>query len=392
MSLGGGYEMMNRSPYFAVLLFAAFVLNDSKGEPNAPGSEDCCKPTLTGTTPVARAGKSPQTAESSATKGWPAKPWPEGMVWIPGGEFWMGSDEPQFTDARPWHRVYVDGFWMDATGLTNEKFETFVRATGYVTLAERAPAPRQFPNIPKIHVAGSVVFTSPNEPVSLDNSSQWWNYVPGANWRHPSGPNSDLKGKDQHPVVQVAYEDAIAFCKWAGKRLPSEAEFEFAARGGLDRKAYAWGDDFRPQGRFMANTFQGHFPDKDTAEDGFAGTAPVASFPPNDYGLYDIAGNVWEWCSDWYRSDYYKTLAEAGGVARNPSGPADSFDSAEPETQKRVHKGGSFLCTDQYCKRYMPGGRGKGDPGTATNHLGFRGVMTPAMWEARRAAILKPSP
>jgi formylglycine-generating enzyme required for sulfatase activity len=299
---------------------------------------------------------------------------PEGMVWIPGGEFWMGSDESDFTDARPWHRVYVSGFWMDKTEVTNEQFEKFVRATGYVTIAERTPTREEFPTAPQENlVAGSVVFTPPDQAVPLDNHLQWWSYVKGANWRHPIGPDSDLKGKEKYPVVHIGYDDALAYCKWAGKRLPTEAEFEFAARGGLDRKPYAWGDEFRPGGKWMANTFQGHFPDKNTGEDGFVGTAPVGSFPPNRYGLYDIAGNVWEWCSDWYRPDYYKILADKG-VARNPQGPPDSFDPSEPGTKKRVHKGGSFLCTDQYCKRYEPGGRGKGEPDTGTNHLGFRCV------------------
>jgi formylglycine-generating enzyme len=300
------------------------------------------------------------------------------MIWIPGGEFRMGSDEPGFPDARPWHRVYVDGFWMDKTEVTNEQFEKFVNAMSYVTIAERTPTREEFPTAPEENlVAGSVVFTPPDQAVALDNHFRWWSYVKGANWRHPTGPDSDLKGKEKYPVVHIAYDDALAYCKWAGKRLPTEAEFEFAARGGLDRKAYAWGDEFQPRGKWMANTFQGHFPDKDTGEDGFTSTAPAGSFPPNGYGLLDIAGNVWEWCSDWYRPDYYQTLADAGGVARNPEGPVDSFDPSEPGTKKRVHKGGSYLCTDQYCKRYAPGGRGKGEPDTGTNHLGFRCVRSP---------------
>jgi len=301
---------------------------------------------------------------------------PAGMVWIPAGEFWMGSDEPGFRDARPWHRVQVDGFWMDKTDVTNEQFEKFVAATHYVTLAERAPTKEEFPTAPPENlVAGSVVFTPPAQAVPLDNHFRWWNYVKGANWRHPTGPASELKGLEQHPVVHIAYADALAYCKWAGKRLPTEAEFEYAARGGLERKVYAWGDEFRPGGHWMANTFQGHFPDQNTGEDGFAGTAPVGSFPANGYGLFDMAGNVWAWTSDWYRPDYYRTLAAAGAVARNPQGPADSFDPTEPGTKKKVHKGGSFLCNDQYCKRYQPGGRGKGELDTGTNHLGFRCVQ-----------------
>jgi len=300
---------------------------------------------------------------------------PPEMVRVPGGEFWMGSSE--FPDAQPWHQVYVNAFWIDRTAVTNEQYERFVKANRYVTVAERTPTKEQFPTAPPENlVAGSVVFHPPDHAVPLDNRFRWWSYVKGANWRHPTGPGSDLKGKARHPVVQVAFEDAVAFCKWEGKRLPTEAEFEFAARGGLDRKAYAWGDEFQPAGKFMANTFQGHFPERNTGEDGFTATAPVGSFPPNGYGLLDMAGNVWEWVSDWYRPDYYRTLAETGGVARNPKGPSDSLDPSEPGTKKRVQKGGSFLCTDQYCKRYMPGGRGKGEPDTGTDHLGFRCVKT----------------
>ena len=302
---------------------------------------------------------------------------PNGMVWIPDGEFSMGSDEPSFGDARPWHQVYVDGFWMDQTEVTDAQFEQFTKATHYVTIAERPPRAEDYPGAPPENlVAGSVVFTPPDHPVLLNNHYQWWGYVPGANWRHPTGPGSDLTGKEQHPVVHIAYDDAFAYCKWAGKRLPTEAEFERAARGGLARKAYDWGDEFQSDGKFMANTFQGHFPNDNSGADGYLGTAPVGSFPANGYGLYDIAGNVWEWISDWYRPDYYATLAAAGGVARNPQGPADSFDPSEPGTKKRVQRGGSFLCTDQYCKRYMPGGRGKGEPDTGTNHLGFRCVKS----------------
>lgn len=296
---------------------------------------------------------------------------PDGMVWIPGGEFWMGTDE--FPDARPWHRVVVNGFWMDKTEVTNEQFDQFVTATGYVTVAERRPRAEDYPGAPPENlVAGSVVFSPPDHPVELNNHFQWWDYVKGANWRYPEGPQSSIKDRGNYPVVHIAYEDALAFAKWAGKRLPTEAEFEFAQRGGLDRKLYAWGNEFMPGGKHMANTFQGHFPDKNTKEDGYGHAAPVASFPPNGYGLFDMAGNVWEWTSDWYRPDYYQTLAAQGSLARNPQGPADSFDPSEPGVKKRVHKGGSFLCTDQYCARYIAGGRGKGEPQTGTNHVGFR--------------------
>jgi len=314
----------------------------------------------------------------------PSGPAPDGMVWIPGGEFSMGAADPPemndvgmkaTTDSRPIHRVYVDGFWMDKTEVTNEQFAKFVKATGYVTVAERRPRAEDFPDAPPENlVTGSVVFSPPDHAVLLNDHFQWWSYTRGASWRHPFGPKSDLKGRDIDPVVHVAYEDAEAYARWAGKRLPTEAEWEFAARGGLTGKQYAWGDEFRPMGRWMANTHQGHFPNQDTAADKFLGIAPVAQFPANGYGLYDMAGNVWEWTSDWYRPDYYTQLAD--GVARNPQGPASSFDPAEPAGKQRVHRGGSFLCTDQYCSRYMVGTRGKGEISTGTNHLGFRLVKS----------------
>jgi formylglycine-generating enzyme required for sulfatase activity len=222
-----------------------------------------------------------------------------------------------------------------------------------------------------------VVFSPPDRPVELDNHFRWWSYLAGANWRHPEGPNSNIKDRMDHPVVHIAYEDAVTYCNWAGKRLPTEAEFEFASRGGLDRKRYAWGDEFMPGGKHMANTFQGHFPDTNTGEDGYRATSPVGSFPANRYGLFDMAGNVWEWTSDWYRADYYQALAASGEIAINPKGPPDSFDPSEPGVRKRVHRGGSFLCTAQYCSRYVEGGRGKGEPDTGTNHLGFRCVREP---------------
>ncbi|MCM3903203.1 MAG: formylglycine-generating enzyme family protein [Pyrinomonadaceae bacterium] len=301
------------------------------------------------------------------------EPAPEGMVWVPGGEFSMGSEDSEMRDGRPFHRVAVDGFWMDQTEVTNEEFARFVKATGYVTVAERKPDAKDFPGAPPENlVPGSVLFRPPKTAVPLNDHYAWWQYVAGASWRHPQGPESNLEGKEKHPVVNIAYEDAEAYAKWAGKRLPTEAEFEFAARGGLDRKRFAWGDEFKPGGKFQANTFQGHFPEKNTGEDGFIGTAPVGTFTPNGFGLFDMAGNVWEWTSDWYRQDYYQTLASTRQVNRNPQGPTDSLDPSEPGVAKRVQKGGSFLCTDQYCARYMPGARGKGEPDTGTNHLGFR--------------------
>ena len=314
-------------------------------------------------------------------------PAPEGMAWIPGGEFSMGSEDPTslscggknpMADARPVIRVAVDAFWMDKTEVTNAQFAAFVAATGYKTIAEIAPTKEEFPTAPPENlVAGSTVFTPSPNPISLEDYFQWWRYEKGADWRHPEGPQSDIKGKDNYPVVQVAYPDAVAYAKWAGKRLPTEAEWEFAARGGLSGSVYAWGNELNPGGKFMANTWQGRFPVKDEGKDGFPGLAPVAQFPPNGYGLHDESGNAWEWVSDWYRPDAYARLKLAGGVAKNPAGPSSPYDPAEPTEKKRVHRGGSFLCTDQYCTRYMVGTRGKGEANTASNHVGFRCVKAP---------------
>lgn len=315
-------------------------------------------------------------------------PAPAGMVWIPGGEFSMGMTDPTLVlcggddpmpDAQPVHRVQINGFWMDATEVTNEEFAKFVAATDYVTVAERKLNPEDYPGAPtEILVPGSIVFTPPANRVPLNNPLHWWRYVPGANWRHPEGPSSDLTGRDKHPVVHIAYEDAEAYARWSGKRLPTEAEWEFAARGGQAGQAYTWGNDLNVEGRWMANIWQGSFPDTNTAADGFGGIAPVASFPANPYGLHDMAGNVWEWTSDWYRPDTYHrdVKTSTGSVVQNPRGPVmtDSFDPQEPGMPKRVQRGGSFLCTDQYCTRYMVGSRGKGDPDTSSNHLGFRCV------------------
>ncbi|GMV82892.1 MAG: hypothetical protein AMXMBFR7_40760 [Planctomycetota bacterium] len=315
-------------------------------------------------------------------------PGPDGMVWIPGGEFSMGCDDPRecpcggpdaMSDARPIHRVYVDGFWMDKTEVTNAQFARFVQATGYVTVAERVPTKEEFPTaIPENLVAGSAVFTPTTTQVPLEDHSRWWQYQPGANWRHPEGPHSNWEGREHYPVVHIAFEDAAAYCNWAGKRLPTEAEWEFAARGGMQGKRYPWGDEFRPNGSWRANTYQGEFPVRDFGEDGFVGLAPVAQFQPNAYGLNDMAGNAWEWCSDWYRSDYYSRLSLEGGLTLNPQGPDVPFDPVEPGVRKRVQRGGSFLCTDQYCTRYWVGARGKGEVSTSTNHVGFRCAKSPS--------------
>jgi formylglycine-generating enzyme required for sulfatase activity len=259
--------------------------------------------------------------------------------------------------------------------VTNAQFAKFVEATGYRTVAEIAPTPEEFPGVPldKL-VAGSIVFTPSSEVSNLDNHFQWWSYVPGASWKHPGGPETTIDGKGDLPVVHIAFADAQAYAKWAGKRLPTEAEWEFAARGGLAGKIYAWGDEFQPGGKPMANTWQGKFPETDEGADGFAGVAPVGKFPPNGYGLHDVAGNVWEWVADWYRPDTYGRAKPVDGVVVNPRGPDSSFDPSEPGVKKHVQRGGSFLCTDQYCTRYMVGTRGKGESSSGSNHVGFRCV------------------
>jgi formylglycine-generating enzyme required for sulfatase activity len=297
------------------------------------------------------------------------------MVWVPGGTFWMGCEPCGMPDALPEHLVTIDGFWMDATPVTNAQFEMFVRATGYVTVAERTPDRREFPGVPPDKLAaGSAVFTPPTKAVPLDDPMRWWNYVPGANWRHPEGPGSSITPRQDHPVVHIAWEDAVAYATWARKRLPTEAEYEFAARGGLDRNLYAWGNDLTPHNRWAANVWQGEFPSSNTGEDGYLRTSPVTAFPPNGFGLFDMGGNVWQWCSDWYRPDYYEQLVAAGAPARNPQGASAGYDPQEPGAAKRVVRGGSFLCSDQYCSRYLVGSRGKAEIRSGASNLGFRTV------------------
>lgn len=290
----------------------------------------------------------------------------DGMVLIKGGTFQMGSDD--FADSKPVHAVTVNSFYMDEHEVTNAQFAAFVKATGYITVAEQPLNPADFPGVPADKlVSGSAVFAPPSKPVSLDNPMQWWTYEAGANWKHPQGPASNITGKENEPVVQVCYTDAAAYAKWAGKRLPTEAEWEYAARGGKHFDKYYWGTDLKPGGKWTANIFQGAFPYNNKKEDGYATTAPVKSFPPNAFGLYDMEGNVWEWCSDWYRPDYYSQ-----SMATNPQGPKDSYDPEEPGQQKHVQRGGSFLCSDDYCIRYKAGSRGKGETNSAGNNLGFR--------------------
>lgn len=291
-----------------------------------------------------------------------------GMVLIKGGSFEMGSND--FPDSKPVHQVTVHSFYMDEHEVTNAQFAAFVKATGYKTVAEQQLNPKDYPGVPaSALVPGSAVFSPPNHKVSLDNPMQWWQYVAGASWQHPQGPQSNIIGKENYPVVQICYTDAIAYCKWAGKRLPTEAEWEYAARAGKHFDKFYWGNDLKPNGKFVANIYQGDFPYKNLKEDGFANTAPVKSFPPNAFGLYDMEGNVWEWCNDFYRPDYY---AQSPSV--NPRGPKDSYDPDETGVVKHVQRGGSFICSDQYCIRYRAGSRGKGETNSAGDNLGFRCV------------------
>ncbi|WP_370632392.1 formylglycine-generating enzyme family protein [Mucilaginibacter sp. UR6-1] len=306
-----------------------------------------------------------------------------GMVFIKGGTFSMGGDNAQAADDEfPKHEVRVNGFWMDATEVTNAQFARFVKATGYVTTAERKPDWNELkkqlpPGTPKpdesMLVPASLVFTPPDHPVRLDNYAQWWAWVPGANWQHPQGPQSNIKGRDNYPVVQISYYDALAYCKWAGKRLPTEAEWEWAARGGRQNNIYPWGNEPVDKGAPKANSWQGEFPWKNTVADKFERLAPVSSFAPNNYKLFDMAGNVWEWCADLYNNTYYKTISKPAGVS-NPQGPVKSYDRDEPYAVKRVIRGGSFLCNDSYCSGYRVARRMKNTEDSSTEHVGFRCV------------------
>jgi formylglycine-generating enzyme required for sulfatase activity len=306
------------------------------------------------------------------------------MIRITGGEFLMGaSDNEGRADEYPRHKVRVKDFWIDATEVTNAQFRKFTEATGYITTAEKIPDWNELkkqlpPGTPKpansLLVPASLVFTPPAKPVELSDVSGWWTWVKGANWKHPQGPGSSIKGKDNYPVVQVSYDDALAYAKWAGKRLPSEAEWEFAARGGLAGQPFTWGNEPVDKGRPKANTWQGHFPDKNLAADGYVRVAPVGSFPPNGYGLFDMAGNVWEWCADWYDAGYYKKIA--GTIALDPAGPAGSNDPEDPLVHKRTVRGGSFLCHASYCASYRVSARMKTSPDTGLEHTGFRCVAS----------------
>jgi sulfatase modifying factor 1 len=299
------------------------------------------------------------------------------MIWIPGGTFLMGS-EKYYPEEAPVRKVRVDGFWIDKTPVTNAQFREFVEATGYVTVAERPPNPADYPDAkPEMLVPGSSVFKKPPLPVDRNNHYNWWHWVPGANWQHPAGPKSTLKGRDRHPVVHVAWEDVVAYAEWCGKQIPTEAEWEFAARGGLDGAEFAWGDEFTPGGKFMANTWQGEFPYRNLLSDGFEGTSPVGVFPANGYGLYDMIGNVWEWTSDWY--ELPQASARPCCAVENPRGGLreQSYDPQQPHIRipRKTLKGGSHLCAPNYCQRYRPAARMAQMIDTGASHVGFRCIV-----------------
>ena len=305
------------------------------------------------------------------------------MAWIPPGTYEMGGISDQAdADEFPRHQVKVDGFWMDIHEVTNRQFSEFVKATGYVTVAERPVIWEEIkkqlpPDTPRpadsLLQPGALVFKPTSGPVPMNDPGQWWEWVIGADWRHPEGPGSSIEHRMNHPVVQIAWDDAVAYANWLGKRLPTESEWEWASRGGLNDTKYPWGNQPIERAAQLANFWQGHFPFEDKQQDGYAGTAPVKSYPPNGYGLYDMAGNVWEWCSDWYHYEAYAHL-QATGVANNPSGPEQSFDPQEPYTPKKVVRGGSFLCNDSYCSGYRVSRRMKSSRDSGLNHTGFRCV------------------
>ncbi len=355
-----------------VILFALVLTSCSSNTQSVQVSEPHANHQADNKTPDAASA-----AQASINKTPAPSPAPEGMAWIPGGTFWMGCDDCDMPDAEPVHLVSLDGYWMDKTPVTNAEFEKFVQATGYVTIAEHTPKAEDYPGAkPEMLVAGSIIFNPPSHEVPLDNAYVWWKYQKGANWRHPQGPKSDIKGRENHPVVHIAWLDAVEYAKWAGKRLPTEAEFEFGARGGLDRNKFAWGNELKPGGKWVANIWQGKFPNADSGEDGYKSvTSPVTAFPPNDFGLYDVGGNIWQWCADWYRPDYFEKTASSTAV-KNPQGPSDSYDPQEPGIPKRVQKSGSLMCSDQYCARYHVGSRGKGAIDSGASHIGFRCVKS----------------
>ena len=355
------------------IAYGIVVLSKTRGENSAiPSCHSGIPPRTTIVTRAVQYGSSNQPATSIGE-----------MVFIPAGTFLMGGDNDQARpDEFPKHNVSVDGFWMDQHEVTNKEFEAFVKAANYITIEERKPdweeLKKQLPEgTPKpsdeVLVPSSLVFSPPSQPVALTNAAQWWEWVAGASWKHPEGPGSTIKGKENQPVVHVAWDDAVAYAKWKGKRLPTEAEWEWAARGGKEGTIYPWGNENVDEGKPKANSWQGQFPNRNTVRDGYYSLAPVKSFPSNEYGLYDMAGNVWEWCSDWYSADYYKIISQTANVV-NPGGPSSSYDPQEPTVPKRVVRGGSFLCNDAYCSGYRIAARMKSSPDTGLSHTGFRCV------------------
>ncbi len=381
----GFRKMAGLAVWLIVMLIAGFScdapvkdrqvssLNESL---DSASSESCCMPKST-----QRFLQKDQ--DSMAVNDAVADPGNAGMVKIPGGTFMMGANNNQASpDEYPRHKVTVNGFWMDETEVTNRQFAEFVEATGYITTAEQKPDWEELkkelpPGTPKpdesLLVPASMVFRPSEGPVNLNDYGQWWEWKVGANWKHPHGPGSDIIGMDDYPVVHISWYDAMAYCKWAGKRLPTEAEWEWAARGGLTDNIYPWGNEAVDAGQPKTNSWDGTFPYDNTNRDGFFYTAPVRSFSPNGYGLYNMAGNVWEWCSDWYRADYYEMVLRPEGIV-NPQGPADSFDPEEPYAKKKTIRGGSFLCNDGYCSGYRVSRRMKTTPDSGMEHLGFRCV------------------
>jgi formylglycine-generating enzyme required for sulfatase activity len=344
----------------AALLLVAAVFTMARCAPREPDATD---------------GMAPAPAPGEA---------PPGMVWIPGGRFMMGSEREHAEPAeQPVHAVFVDGFFMDVNAITNAQFEAFVKATGYVTIAERAPDAaellKQMPPgtpapPPELLVPGSLVFEPTGHPVDLRDWAQWWRWMPGASWRHPEGPESSIEDRPDHPVVHVAWDDAVAYAEWAGKRLPTEAEWEFAARGGEPDSDYAWGDAPFDPAHPQAHIYEGTFPTRPAA------TKPVGSFSANAYGLHDMSGNVWQWTLDWYRPDTYGS-DHSRGLVRNPTGPPAGLDPRDGQPPSRVLRGGSFLCSDSYCRGYRVSARTPGAVDSGASHIGFRTIMTVEQWQ-----------
>ena len=350
--------------------------NKDRAQPNRD-SAICCEANLPPTGPCGQRLSSTDTFNIT-----PEKFSSEGMVFISGGEFLMGAaDDEGRPDEYPQHKVKLQGFWMDATEVTNAQFKKFVQATGYITTAEKTPNWEEMkkqlpPGTAKpdesLLIAASLVFSPPTHSVALTNASQWWDWKKDASWKQPQGPGSSIDGKDNYPVVHISWYDAMAYSKWSGKRLPSEAEWEFAARGGRQNEKYPWGNEDVETGKSKANTWQGQFPQQNLNKDKFERSAPVRSFAPNGYGLYDMAGNVWEWCSDWYDARYYELIKTKINV--DPTGSLESNDPAEPAIPKKIIRGGSFLCNASYCKGYRVSSRMKTSPDTGLEHTGFRCV------------------